>query len=42
VNRRWILYAVVGAVLGIIAIVATPFIVYLIYAMVCKGPDCFR
>ena len=25
-----------------VVVVAAPFVVYLVYAMLCKGPDCFR
>jgi hypothetical protein len=32
---------IAGLVLIVVAVVATPFIVYLVYAMFCKGPDCF-
>jgi hypothetical protein len=31
----------IAFVIAVLA-VAAPFVVYLIYAMICKGPDCFR
>jgi hypothetical protein len=40
-RRGWALL-IICIIVGVIVVIATPFIVYLLYALTCKGPDCFR